>query len=183
MLFHLSQIYRHSIMKLYTKIYIALGSNLDNPLEHLTQVLVEIDQLPDTNIVKKSSFYRTKPIGPDQPDIINAVIEISTGLSPYPLLHALQKIELSHKRERIIRFGARTLDLDILLYGNISMDDEELTIPHPRMQDRNFVLVPLHEIAGNIELPNHGNIEDLMAKNDPEDYVIPLDPQTFGNNT
>ncbi len=163
--------------------YIALGSNLENPIEHLTSALQEIAGLLNTHIQKKSQFYRTKPIGPEQPDIINAVIKVSTGLAPYNLLHALQKIELEHGRERIIRFGARTLDLDILLFDDVRMNDAELTIPHPRMQDRNFVLIPLKEIAPDLHLAPFGHIDDLIAKNDPEDYVIPLDIETFGNKS
>ena len=128
-------------------VYIALGSNLDDPMTHLQVALAEISALEQTKIIQSSSFYRTKPIGPEQPDIINAVIQVKTGLQPYDLLHALQKIELEHGRERIIRFGARTLDLDILLFDDVKMDDAELTIPHPRMQDRNFVLIPLKVIS------------------------------------
>lgn len=163
--------------------YIALGSNLENPIEHLTLSLQEIAEIPQTYIKKRSSFYRTKPIGPEQPDIINAVIEIETLLEPYVLLHALQAIELQHGRERVIRFGARTLDLDVLLFSDIRMDDTELTIPHPRMQDRNFVLIPLKEIAPDLHLAPFGHIDDLIAQNDPEDYVIPLDFETFSDKT
>ncbi len=163
--------------------YIALGSNLDNPIAHLNEALSEIETLPDTRIVQTSHFYRTKPIGPEQPDIINAVIEVETRLEPYSLLHALQKIELEHGRERIIRFGARTLDLDILLFEDVNMDDIELTIPHPRMQNRNFVLIPLKEIAPDLHLAPFGHIDDLIAQNDPEDYVIPLDLEALGHKS
>lgn len=161
--------------------YIALGSNLDDPIAHLNAALNEIAMLPNTQIAQASPFYRTKPIGPEQPDIINAVIKVETGLAPYDLLHALQKIELAHGRERIIRFGARTLDLDILLFDDVQMDDAELTIPHPRMQDRNFVLIPLKAIAPDLHLAPFGHIDDLIAKNDPEDYVIPLDLEASSN--
>lgn len=163
--------------------YIALGSNLDDPMTHLRSALLEIEVLTSTSIQKISKFYRTKPIGPDQPDIINAVIQIHTTLMPYDLLYALQAIELKHGRERLVRFGARTLDLDILLFDEIQMDDQELTIPHPRMQDRNFVLIPLQEIAPKLVLSQHGLIEDLIQKNDPEDYVIPLDVETLSDKT
>lgn len=169
-------------MTIITPVYIALGSNLEDPIQQLTHAIKEIQSLPDTTLKACSSFYRTKPIGPDQPDIINAVIEVSTSLHPYDLLEKLQQIELNHGRERIIRFGARTLDLDILLFGDIQQDDEKLTIPHPRMQDRNFVLIPLREIAPNVIIPNHGVIDDLITQNDPEDYVIPLDIKTFCHN-
>lgn len=161
--------------------YIALGSNLEDPIAHLQAALQEVAALSTTEITAISSFYRTKPIGPEQPDIINAVIKIETALKPYDLLHALQKIELEHGRERLIRFGARTLDLDILLFDDVTMDDAELTIPHPRMQDRNFVLIPLKEIAPDLHLAPFGHINDLIARNDPEDYVIPLDLKTLGD--
>ncbi|GAA5102616.1 2-amino-4-hydroxy-6-hydroxymethyldihydropteridine diphosphokinase [Wohlfahrtiimonas larvae] len=163
--------------------YIALGSNLEDPVKHLNEALLEIEALSGTKILDKSQFYRTKPIGPDQPDIINAVIKVATQLAPYDLLYALQKIELDHGRERIIRFGARTLDLDILLFDDVRLDDSELTIPHPRMQDRNFVLIPLKEIAPDLHLAPFGYIDDLIAQNDPEDYVIPLDLEAFGNKS
>lgn len=163
--------------------YIALGSNLEDPIAHLNGALLEIEALSNTKIIATSQFYRTKPIGPEQPDIINAVIKIETGLAPYELLHALQKIEWAHGRERIIRFGARTLDLDILLFDDIRMDDAELTIPHPRMQDRNFVLIPLKAIAPDLYLAPFGHIDDLIAQNDPEDYVIPLDLKAFGDQS
>lgn len=163
--------------------YIALGSNLDNPIEHLQRALNEIASLTTTQLLKTSKLYRTKPIGPDQPDIINAVIQIQTNLTPLALLHALQAIELAHGRERIIRFGARSLDLDILLFDNLQTDDPELIIPHPRMQDRNFVLIPLQDIAPDLHLAPFGHIKDLIANNDPEDYVIPLELETFGNHT
>ncbi len=163
--------------------YIALGSNLDDPIAHLQSALREIAELENVTIQKQSKFYRTKPIGPEQPDIINAVIQISTDLAPYSLLKELQRIEIDHGRERIIRFGARTLDLDILLYDDVKMDDENLTIPHPRMQDRNFVLIPLQEIAPQLMLKPFGIIEDLIARNNPEDYVIPLDTETFSNES
>lgn len=163
--------------------YIALGSNLEDPIAHLNEALLEIKALPNTKITQASKFYRTKPIGPEQPDIINAVIKVETGLAPYDLLHTLQKIELEHGRERIIRFGARTLDLDILLFDDVRMDDVELTIPHPRMQGRNFVLIPLKEIAPDLHLAPFGHIDDLIARNDPEDYVIPLDIEAFSDKS
>ncbi|MBS7821491.1 2-amino-4-hydroxy-6-hydroxymethyldihydropteridine diphosphokinase [Wohlfahrtiimonas chitiniclastica] len=154
--------------------YIALGANLENPVAQLTTALEEIAQLPNTSIIQCSKFYRTKPIGPAQPDIINAVIALQTALSPYELLHALQAIELKHGRTRTVRFGARTLDLDVLLYEDWVNDDSALIVPHPRMHERNFVLIPLYEIAPDLILPQ-GAIADLIARNDPEAYVIPLD--------
>lgn len=153
--------------------YIALGSNLDQPLEHLKTALTEIEALPETTLTACSQFYRTKPIGPAQPDIINAVIALQTGLAPYDLLHALQAIELKHGRTRTVRFGARTLDLDILLYDDWVNDDPKLIVPHPRMHERNFVLIPLSDIAPDLSLPQ-GTIAELIARNDPDDYVTPL---------
>ncbi len=158
------------------KSYIALGSNLENPILQLNTAIQEIEAQDEIHNVIASSYYRTKPIGPEQPDIINAVIGIETSLSPLDLLYFLQSIEQKHKRVRTVRFGARTLDLDILLYGDLTLSkDETLIIPHPRMHLRNFVLFPLLEVAGDISLPEFGVISSLIEKNDPEDYVVKIE--------
>ena len=142
--------------------YIALGSNLHTPLEQLKRALNALAQLPQTQLMAVSSFYRSKPLGPqDQPDYLNAAVEISTALSPLALLDELQRIENEQGRVRLRRWGERTLDLDILLYGDEIIQSERLTVPHYDMHNREFVIVPLAEIAPNLILPNGQKLAEL----------------------
>ena len=128
--------------------FIALGSNLDDPVTQVKSAIQQISNLPQTQQIQASSLYLTAPVGyADQPAFINAVLQISTALSPQALLAALLNIETEHQRRRLLRNGPRTLDCDILLYGNARVDDDNLHIPHPRLHQRAFVLVPLAEIA------------------------------------
>jgi 2-amino-4-hydroxy-6-hydroxymethyldihydropteridine diphosphokinase len=127
--------------------FIALGSNLDNPRQQVLSAMDEIQTIPHCRVLRRSTLYETEPVGfLDQPQFINAVIKIETHLSPLELLHALQKIELSHGRIRTIKNGPRTLDCDLILYSDITLSSDELTLPHPRMHEREFVLQPLAEI-------------------------------------
>lgn len=142
--------------------FIALGSNLQQPLQQVTTALREIAGLPQTALVRQSSLYRTAPVGyDDQPDFINAVAEVETTLAPLQLLHAIQGIENQHGRERPFPNAPRVLDLDLLLYNNTVMDTNELTLPHPRMHERGFVLLPLAEIAPDLTLPKYGSVANL----------------------
>ena len=127
--------------------YVALGANLGNASATLTQAFLDLGKLPQTMLVHRSSLYRTAPIESSGPDYYNAVAEISTALDPHGLLTALQGLEKNAGRQRPYRNAPRTLDLDILLYGDLQLDSPTLTIPHPRMLSRAFVLVPLAEIA------------------------------------
>lgn len=146
--------------------YIALGSNLGNPLEQANHAITALQQLPKTKVADISPFYRSKPLGPqDQNDYLNAVIKLITGLSPIELLDALQAIEKSQGRMRKDnRWSARTLDLDILLYDNLIINSERLTIPHYHMKHREFVLYPLFDIAPKLILPDNDNLHDLVVK-------------------
>ena len=145
--------------------YIALGSNLNTPLEQLKRALNALAQLPQTQLMAVSSFYRSKPLGPqDQPDYLNAAVEISTALSPLALLDELQRIENEQGRVRLRRWGERTLDLDILLYGDEIIQTERLTVPHYDMHNREFVIVPLAEIAPNLILPNGQKLAELADR-------------------
>lgn len=135
--------------------YIALGSNLNQPKQQLNQAIQALAQLPASQLMATSSFYQSKPLGPqDQPDYVNAVVCLNTELSPLDLLDHLQQIEQQQGRVRLRRWGERTLDLDILLYANLQMQSERLTLPHYAMTDREFVIVPLFEIAPDLVLPN-----------------------------
>ncbi|QBK05239.1 2-amino-4-hydroxy-6-hydroxymethyldihydropteridine diphosphokinase [Hylemonella gracilis] len=127
--------------------YVGLGANLGDARETLRHALVELDRLPGTRLVRASSIYRSAPVDAQGPDFWNAVAGIETRLNPYELLAALQQLEQAAGRERPYRNAPRTLDLDLLLHGVLRQDDPELTLPHPRMRDRAFVLLPLAEIA------------------------------------
>ncbi|QPB42331.1 2-amino-4-hydroxy-6-hydroxymethyldihydropteridine diphosphokinase [Rodentibacter haemolyticus] len=143
-------------------VYIALGSNLNTPVEQLNNALKAIDNLAQTNLIAVSAFYQSKPLGPqDQPDYVNAVAKIETQLAPLALLDELQRIENEQGRVRLRRWGERTLDLDILLYGNEIIRNERLTVPHYDMHNREFVIVPLLEIAPDLTFPNGLNLSEL----------------------
>ncbi len=130
------------------EVYLGLGSNLGNPIANLKSACTAISQIDGVQLLALSPFYSSKPIGPqDQPDYVNAAIRLSTHLSAQQLLEQLQAIENQHGRIRTVRWGARTLDLDILLYGDSQVHDSQLTIPHIEMSKRSFVLYPLADIA------------------------------------
>lgn len=151
--------------------YVALGSNLagdlDCPASQVIQALQSIDNIEKTKLIKQSSLYQSAPMGYDaeqlkaQPDFINAVAEISTQLLPQQLLDALLCIENEAGRERPFVNAPRELDLDLLLYGDVILNTPTLTLPHPRMFERGFVLLPLAEISPNLTLLNHGSIVKL----------------------
>ena len=145
------------------KAYIALGANLNSPASTLESALETISQSKGIELVKRSSLYRSPPLDADGPDYINAVAEIKTTLSPLELLHQLQAIENAFGRERLYRNSPRTLDLDVLLYENFNSDSAELTVPHPRMHLRSFVLMPLMEIAGDLSL-QQGYLSKLLEE-------------------
>ena len=137
--------------------FIGLGSNLENPRSQLQRAFAALGELPGTRLAAQSSLYRSAPLGyPDQPDFVNAVARIATDLTPQALLQVLLQIEHSHGRERNFRNAPRTLDLDILLYDDVQLHEHGLTIPHPRMHLRAFVLLPLLEIAPDIVIPAVG---------------------------
>lgn len=145
--------------------YIGLGANLDNPAKQLTTAVAAIDALPQSRIDNISSVYSSPPMGPqDQPDYLNAVLALDTELTPAGLLESLQAIENAQGRQRGERWGARTLDLDILLYGDQVVAEPQLQIPHPGLKQRNFVLLPLMELAGaKLVLPSGEELGTLAA--------------------
>lgn len=146
-----------------TAVFIGLGSNLDSPRQQVSSAIEEIAALPKTSLQAQSSLYRSSAVGPgDQPDYINAVVQIDTSLTPETLLEALQTLENSHGRVRGERWGARTLDLDILLFGLLQVATPHLTIPHPRLEERNFVLLPLAELDATITLPSGRPLASLL---------------------
>ena len=135
-----------------TAAYVGIGSNLDDPRAHVLQAFTELDELPHTRVVKKSSLYRSAPVGyAAQADFVNAVAQLETGLPADRLLGELQEIEARHGRKRSFPNAPRTLDLDLLLYGEAALSLPQLKIPHPRLHERAFVLRPLLEISPELE--------------------------------
>ena len=145
--------------------YVALGANLGDPLATLRLAVEALHALPDSRTLGVSSFYRTAPVGlRNQPDFINAVASLQTGLTPAALLDALFAVEGQFGRVRSIRNAPRTLDLDLLMHGAHVSDDPYLTLPHPRMHLRAFVLAPLAEIAPALMVPGHGPVRTLLEQ-------------------
>jgi 2-amino-4-hydroxy-6-hydroxymethyldihydropteridine diphosphokinase len=152
--------------------YIALGSNLGDPAAQIRRAMQALAAMPETRLVRRSSLYRNPPAGYlDQPEFVNAVARIETRLAPRDLLEQLLAIERAHGRARDFPNGPRTLDLDILLYGERTVREPGLTIPHPRMLERAFVLVPLAEIAPETVVPGGGRIADLVKNVDASALV------------
>lgn len=155
--------------------YVGLGSNLRMPLQQVRRAVFEINEITGTRLLRTSSWYRSSPVGPGpQPDYINGVALIETMLSPLELLAELQNIEKIHGRTREARWAARTLDLDILLFDQQQISKPQLTIPHPRLAYRNFVLYPLAELAPDLILPDQRRVSDLLA-NASSQGIVRLD--------
>jgi 2-amino-4-hydroxy-6-hydroxymethyldihydropteridine diphosphokinase len=154
--------------------YIGLGSNLNDPAQQLRQALQALARLPDTQLLAQSRLYRTPPWGVlEQPAFVNAVAELDTGLAPRQLLDALLQIEQAAGRVRVgERWGPRVLDLDLLHMVGIQQHDAQLSLPHPRIAERAFVLLPLAELAPTLHLPGQGVVADLLMAVDHADCVI-----------
>jgi 2-amino-4-hydroxy-6-hydroxymethyldihydropteridine diphosphokinase len=146
--------------------YIGIGSNLDNPVAQVKEAIAELEYLPDSVFFAKSSLYSCKPMGPaDQPDYVNAVAAVDTLLSAESLYSELVKIEDMQGRTRDgEKWGPRILDLDLLLYGKNKIKKKNLVVPHPGMHERDFVIIPLAEIAGNISIPGKGKLGGLLGQ-------------------
>lgn len=152
-----------------TRVYLAIGSNLASPLEQVNAALAALAEIPESQLVAVSDFYRTPPLGPqDQPDYLNAAVALETTLAPEALLDHTQRIELQQGRERKAhRWGPRTLDLDIMLFGEMQIDTPRLTVPHYDMKNRAFMLLPLAQIAPDLRFPDGDKLSDLLANLDP----------------
>ncbi|WP_039915362.1 2-amino-4-hydroxy-6-hydroxymethyldihydropteridine diphosphokinase [Cellvibrio mixtus] len=142
--------------------YIGLGSNLEAPLDQVKRAFDELGTLPHTRLIARSALYQSRAIGPEQPDYINAVARIETGLTPLDLLDALQALEHAHRRVRLQHWGPRTLDLDLLLYGDETIQHPRLSVPHPYLTRRAFVLYPLADIDPNLQLPDGQSLQALL---------------------
>ncbi len=153
--------------------YIGLGSNQGKPVFNLKKALMSINNIDGVKVTGVSSLYLTEPVGyEDQPWFHNCVAEIETELFPVQLLEVLQGIENFMGRVRTARWGPRTIDLDILLYDRLQMNSEQLTIPHPRMKERAFVIVPLAEIAAEALFPDGQSVEEVKNRLDNEKKYI-----------
>ena len=148
------------------RVYIGIGSNLDNPVAQVLEAVEELEMIPDTILAERSTLYSARPMGPaDQPDYVNAVVALDTLLSADELHKALIRIEDLQGRVREgEKWGPRIIDLDLLLYGNRTIDTATLTVPHPGMHERDFVIIPLEEVAGNLKIPGRGNLYSLINK-------------------
>jgi 2-amino-4-hydroxy-6-hydroxymethyldihydropteridine diphosphokinase len=157
-------------------VYLSLGSNLGDSASMLTQALEELDRLPGTRVKRASRLYETEPVGElNQPAFLNIAAEIETVLSPLELLNAAQRIERELGREKGPRWGPRLIDIDLILWGETVMQDEDLTLPHPRFRTRAFVLAPLSEIAPDVRDPITGQtVRQLSQSPGIEGQVLPL---------
>ena len=148
-------------------VYLGLGSNQSEPIKQIKNAIELIQKIETSKIIKKSSLYKSLPVGYlDQPDFINQVISIQTSLSPADLLERFQQIEFQLKRVKKITNGPRTIDIDILLFNQEIILTDDLTIPHSRMLERAFVMIPLMEIEPNILIPKISNLKEILGKLD-----------------
>ncbi len=146
-----------------TVAYVGIGSNVDEPVKQVRQALLELERLPHSRVVKHSSLFRSAPVGyASQPDFINAIAQLETGICAERLLSELQAIESRHGRKRSFANAPRSLDLDLLMFGNSELKTKELTLPHPRMHERAFVLKPLVEISPEVSIPGVGLARDSL---------------------
>jgi len=146
-------------------VFIGLGSNLNDPEKQLRQAMVAISELTGLDVITDSGLFKTRAMtlnDEQQPDYFNAVVKVETTMNPYQLLDALQSIENNQGRVREHKWGSRSLDLDILLYGDLQVSDERLTLPHPEMAKRAFVLFPLQHIDTDLTIPGVGHLQDLL---------------------
>jgi 2-amino-4-hydroxy-6-hydroxymethyldihydropteridine pyrophosphokinase len=159
-----------TLAKSAVEAYIGLGSNLEDSIDHVNRARLEIAALPGVIEIAFSPLYRSTPVGPqDQPDYVNAALRISTELEPLALLRQLQQIENQHGRLRSVRWGARTLDLDVLLYAQEIINEPDLIVPHPELYRRAFVLYPLADVASNdLPIPGLDSLSQLLAACPPD---------------
>ena len=148
------------------RVYVGLGSNLEDPVTQVLDAVEELEMIPDSILVSRSGLYRGKPMGPaDQPDYVNAVVAMDTLLSAENFLRELTRIEDLQGRVRGgEKWGPRIIDLDLLMYGKHKINTPELTVPHPGMHERDFVIIPLSELAGDVIVPGQGRLTSLINK-------------------
>jgi 2-amino-4-hydroxy-6-hydroxymethyldihydropteridine diphosphokinase len=171
-------------MNKFIKVFIGLGSNLDRPAEQIKEALNALSQLPCSQSLQSAPWYSSKAIGPGvQSDYINTVASLETTLTPEALLDQLQLIEHHHGRQREVRWGARTLDLDILIYGNEIISNNRLEIPHPEMPQRGFVLQPLFDLAPDLTFPDSIKLSKLLSRCATSDLCLLKNTEAYKPNT
>jgi 2-amino-4-hydroxy-6-hydroxymethyldihydropteridine diphosphokinase len=156
--------------------YLALGSNLGDRLQTLQRAVELLDEHPGIDVVRSSRVYETEPVGPPQPAYLNAVVEVRTGLEPHELLKETQAVEDELGRVRAERWGPRTIDVDVLTFDERTIDEPELIVPHPRMHERGFVLVPLGELESDPMLPGGRKLSALRLASEAVFGVRPFAP-------
>lgn len=149
-----------------TRAFVALGSNLHDPRVQVLGGFEALTRLPGSQLIARSRLYRSAPWGvTGQPEFVNAAAELETALGPHGLLEALLAIERAAGRDRSVgRWGPRVLDLDLLLHGNLLLHESGLSLPHPRLHERAFVLLPLHDLAPDLEVPGQGRVRELLGR-------------------
>lgn len=159
--------------------YVGIGSNQEQPIRQVRSAMAELAALPGSSLRATSRLYRSAPLGPaSQPDYINAAVALDTALPAEKLLAELQAVERRHGRVRAaVRWGPRSLDLDLLLYGDATLNTADLTVPHPGVSERLFVLYPLADIAPDLDVPGHGPVATLLAR------CAPARIEVLGENT
>ncbi|MDN6318838.1 MAG: 2-amino-4-hydroxy-6-hydroxymethyldihydropteridine diphosphokinase [Marinobacter sp.] len=162
-----------------TDVFIGLGSNLQEPAAQLARAVAELAALPDTTLIAQSPFYASRPVGPqDQPDFVNGAVWLSSRLVPHALLDQLQAIEQAHGRERLRHWGPRTLDLDLLVFGSQTLNDDRLIVPHRELPNRDFVLQPLLDLKPDLTLPDGTTIVTLRTQC-PDNRLRRLPPPDY----
>jgi len=163
-------------------VYIGLGSNIKQPYQQIKAAIVALDVLPETRVIKDSGYFKSRPMGPeDQPDYVNAVVEIETAMSADALLQHCQHIEKQQGRVKLRRWGERCIDLDILLYADAQIQTEHLTVPHPGICLRDFVFLPLLNLNPDVQVPGRGLLSDVAESAAQEKYKTDYDCQFAGN--
>ncbi len=163
-------------------VYIGLGSNIEQPYQQIKAAIVALDALPETRVIKDSGYFKSRPMGPeDQPDYVNAVVEIETVINADALLQHCQHIEKQQGRVKLRRWGERCIDLDILLYADAQIQTENLTVPHPGICLRDFVFLPLLNLNPDVQVPGRGLLSDVAESAAQEKYKTDYDCQFAGN--
>lgn len=164
------------------QVHIGLGSNIEQPYKQIADAIQSLNALSDTEVICDSGYYKSRPMGPkDQPDFINAVVELQTRLQPYELLSCCQKIEEKQGRVKKRHWGERSIDLDILLFADVEMKTEDLEIPHPGIIQRDFVYLPLLKVCPEIEIPGIGPLKNIVLSKEKQSAVRNTDDRNISS--
>ena len=164
-------------------VYIGLGSNIGQPYLQIKNAILALNELPDTEVLVNSGYFKSKPMGPkDQPDYVNAVVEVDTAISPFGLLKNCQVIEQQQGRIKTRHWGERSIDLDILLYRDQKIDSDNLMLPHPGICLRDFVYLPLLKLNPDVSIPGKGLLRDIIATDIEAVDIVPSDTPASAKN-